>query len=207
MSLHKYLVLHSSPIFTTRDFAIQTNVSVSSATRYLSGLERKKELVRITRGLWLFEKEETIHPFSIVPYLLGNEQGYISLLSALHLHGVLSQIPTRVQIVSTGHAKLVKTKIAIYEFFQMKPEMMTEGVEWTVIPQPFRMATPERALLDALYLSTRKGKRFSSFPELDFKGSHFKEKSFRKLLKSQKFPTPIHLSIQEKFENLLICNS
>jgi hypothetical protein len=104
--------------------------------------------------------------------------------------------------VTTAHSRVVKTKLGVFEFFQMKPEMMTEGVVWSDTKLPFRMATPEKALLDVFYLSTRKGKRFSSLPELDLKESGFKKKAFLTLLKNQNFPIPIHRAILERFKNI-----
>lgn len=202
MNLHKYSILQSSPIFTTRDFAIQSKISTSAAARLLSRMTSRKEVIRVTRGLWVFSEDNEVHPFSLVPYLLGNEHGYISLLTALHIHGVLSQIPTRTQVVTTAHSRVVKTKMGVYEFFQIKPEMMLEGVVWSDTKLPFRMATPEKALLDVFYLSTRKGKRFASLPELDLQESGFKKKQFMKLLKNQNFPIPIHRAIQERFEKI-----
>lgn len=203
MNLHKYKILQSSPIFTTRDFAIQSKISTSSAARLLKRITPEKEVIRLTRGLWMYGKENEVHPFSITPYLLGNEHGYISLLSALHIHGILSQIPTRTQVVTTAHSRIVKTKLGVFEFFQMKPEMMIEGVEWSNTKLPFRMATPEKALLDVFYLSTRKGKRFVSLPELDLKESGFKKRVFLRLLKSQNFPVPIHNAIMERFKKVI----
>ncbi|HRG49221.1 MAG TPA: hypothetical protein PLX69_17680 [Leptospiraceae bacterium] len=200
MNLYKYKILQSSPIFTTRDFSLQTGISSSSAARLLARIADEKEVIRMTRGLWTFAKENEVHPFSLTPYLLGNEHGYISLLTALHIHGILSQIPTRTQVVTTAHSRVVKTKLGVFEFFQMKPEMMLDGVVWSDTKLPFRMATPEKALLDVLYLSTRKGKRFSSLPELDLKESGFKKKVFLKLLNNQKFPVPIHRATLERFE-------
>jgi predicted transcriptional regulator of viral defense system len=200
MNLHKYSILQSSPIFTTREFAIQSKISTSAAARLLTRISDEKEVIRVTRGLWTFAKVNEVHPFSLTPYLLGNEHGYISLLTALHIHGILSQIPTRTQVVTTAHSRVVKTKLGVFEFFQMKPEMMLDGVEWSDTKLPFRMATPEKALLDVFYLSTRKGKRFSSLPELDLKETGFNKNVFFRLLNNQKFPLPIHRAILERFE-------
>ncbi|MBP6740741.1 MAG: hypothetical protein KA146_12165 [Leptospiraceae bacterium] len=137
---------------------------MSAASRLLTRIAPQNEVIRVTRGIWTFAKENEVHPFSITPYLLGNEHGYISLLTALHIHGVLSQIPTRTQVVTTAHSRVVKIKLGVFEFFQMKPEMMLDGVVWSDTKLPFRIATPEKALLDVFYLSTRKGKRFASLP-------------------------------------------
>ena len=200
MNLHKYSVLQSSPIFTTWDFAIQTNTSISASARLLNTIAKRKEINSVVRGLWTFTQNQEVHPFSLTPYLLRNEHGYISLLTALHIHGILSQIPTRTQVVTTAHSRVVKTKLGVFEFFQMKPEMMLDGVAWSDTKLPFRMATPEKALLDVFYLSTRKGKRFSSLPELNLKETGFKKKVFLKLLKNQNFSIPIHRAIIERFE-------
>ncbi len=139
-------------------------MTLSAASRLLTRIAPQNEVIRVTRGIWTFAKENEVHPFSITPYLLGNEHGYISLLTALHIHGVLSQIPTRTQVVTTAHSRVVKIKLGVFEFFQMKPEMMLDGVVWSDTKLPFRIATPEKALLDVFYLSTRKGKRFASLP-------------------------------------------
>lgn len=202
MNLHKYSILQSSPIFTTHEFALQTNTSMSSAARLLTRIEERKEINRVTRGIWTYTKEQKVHPFSVTPYLLGKEIGYISLLSALHIHGILSQIPTRIQVVTIAHSRLVKTKLGVFEFFQMKLSMMTEGVTWSDTKLPFRIATPEKALLDVFYLSTRKGKRFYSLPELELKESGFKKKVFLNLLNNQNFSKPIHNAILQRFKNL-----
>ena len=47
--------------------------------------------------------------------------------------------------------------------------------------QAYLIASPEKALLDLLYLSSRKGNRFESLPELDL-CENFNKKTFWKLL-------------------------
>jgi hypothetical protein len=64
----------------------------------------------------------------------------------------------------------------------VKPEMMRGGVDWSEGKCPYRIASPEKALLDTLYISTRKGKRFAQLPELDF---DFKTKKLHALIKTQ----------------------
>jgi hypothetical protein len=46
----------------------------------------------------------------------------------------------------------------------------------------YLLASPEQALIDTLHISTRKGKRFKFFPELDFSG--IDPNLFSKLLSS-----------------------
>ena len=68
MNLHKYSVLQSSPIFTTRDFAIQTNTSISASARLLNTIAKRKEINSVVRGLWTFTQNQEVHPFSFVYY-------------------------------------------------------------------------------------------------------------------------------------------
>lgn len=87
-----------------------------------------------------------------------------------------------IHVATTGHSRKLKTPIGAFEFFQLKPEMMKEGIEWCETRVPFLMATPEKALLDIYYITTRKKKRFSSLPELDIDSSSFKVRKFNALV-------------------------
>jgi hypothetical protein len=102
-----------------------------------------------------------------VPFLLKGEQGYISFLSALHIHGAISQIPQVVQIATTGHGRKLSTPLGHFEFFQVQPKLMREGTLAHQGRVGYTLATAEKALIDAIYLSTRRGRRFSRFPELN----------------------------------------
>ena len=178
-------------IFTTREFANRAGISMSAAAKRLSRLSDKESLLRITKGVWGNTSHPYFHPLSFVPYLLGKEQGFVSFLTALHLHGVISQIPKSIQVATTGHGRLLDSPIGRYEFFQIKPELMTQGTEWSETRLPYLLATPEKALLDTLYLSTRKSRRFSRLPEVDVVQSGFRVKEFERLLEQLPIPTRI----------------
>jgi hypothetical protein len=107
------------------------------------------------------------HPLVAVPKLLGNEHGYVSFLAALHLHGIIEQIPRAMHVATTGHARTLQTPVGRFEFFHLAPTMMRHGVEWSDTRIPYRIATAEKALLDTFYISLRRGRRFRSLPELD----------------------------------------
>lgn len=89
-------------VFTTRDYATTCGTSMSSASRRLDRLAERKVLTRVTKGVWANTSHPHFHPLACVPYLLGKEHGYVSFLSALHLHGVLSQIPRSHQVASSS---------------------------------------------------------------------------------------------------------
>lgn len=187
-------------IFTTREFANHSGVSMSAAAKRLPRLAEKKLLTKITKGVWANTGHPHFHPLSCVPYLLGKEQGYVSFLTALHLHGVVSQIPKTIQVATTGRARSLDSPVGRYEFFQIKPELMQHGTGWSETHLPYLIATPEKALLDTLYLSTRKNRRFASLPELDVMQSAFGVRKFERLLERLPIPTRILSAMDSRWE-------
>ena len=167
MSVNEIRFLQEHATFSTREFAFHCGCSRSTASRKLSRLAERDVLVRITRGAWGQPAHPAFTPNQAAPILLGRERGYISFITALHLHGVISQIPAVIQLASTGHGRALNTPIGRFEFFQIKPEMTVAGVEVSETKPPYLLASAEKALLDSLYISTRRGKRFSQLPELD----------------------------------------
>lgn len=178
-------------IFTTRDYANQVGLSMSAATKRLARLSGKKLLTRVTKGVWANTSHPYFHPLSCVPYLLGKEHGYVSFLTALHLHGVISQIPKTIQVATTGRGRSLDSAPGRYEFFQIKPELMRQGTDWSETRLHYLIASPEKSLLDTLYLATRKNRRFARMPELDVTQSGFRVREFERILDQLPIPTRI----------------
>ena len=198
------LELSSSPefvVFTTRDYAAASGASMSSASRRLDRLSKRDALTQVTKGVWANTAHPHFHPLACVPYLLGKEQGYVSFLTALHLHGVLSQIPRTYQVATTGRPRLLDSPVGRFEFLRIKPDLMSHGVDWSDTHQPFLLASAEKALLDTLYISTRKSRRFSSLPELDLQTA-FDRRVFERLLHELPYPVRIRSAIATRWSNL-----
>jgi len=138
------------PVFTTREIAALRRGSLSASSQALRRMERQGLLAQPARGLWCVPTDPRFSLFSLVPPLAGGHRAYVSLLTALHLHGLIEQIPQVVYAVTTGHTRTVQT--------------------WYGERQDFLIASPEKALVDCLYLGSRRGKRFRFFPELDMGG-------------------------------------
>ena len=153
-------------LFTTRLFAVSTDRRVDSSSRALTGLAARGLLVRVTRGLWAQPDHPSFTPFGAVGFLLGHEHGHVSFVSALHRHGVIAQIPGAVHIATTGHGRVLESPIGRFEFFQLRPQMMNGGVDVSDTEPPYPIATPEKALLDTIYIGLRR-RRFVRLPELD----------------------------------------
>jgi len=60
----------------------------------------------------------------------------------------------------------LRTRIGTYEFYRIAPELFG-GYGPYRRGGNFEIATPEKALFDTLYLSTRKGRRFAALPEIE----------------------------------------
>ena len=189
-------------IFTTRDYANHQKLSISAASKKLARLRKNKLLTHVTKGVWANTSHPYFHPASCVPYLLNNESGYVSFLTALHFHGLLSQIPKTIQVATTGHSRTLDSAVAYYEFIQIKPELMQKHLTWSETQLPYLLATAEKALLDVLYISTRKNRRFIRLPELTLSSDLFNKRTFNKLFRQLPLSTRILNAMQLRAEEL-----
>ncbi len=173
--MSKINFLNQNIFFTTRQYAMALKIPIATASRQLQILKKEKSIQIISRGVWGQTQHPFFSPYGAVPYLLGNEQGYVSFLTALHRHDVISQIPQVIQIATTGHGRKLSSSIGEFEFFHIQPNLMQKGIETHSNKLMYNIASPEKALFDALYISSRKGRRFSRFPELNWKMINKKE--------------------------------
>ena len=190
--------LNQEIFFTTSDYAHQNALEISAASKQLQRLYTKQAIERVTRGLWANLNHPYYNPLGAVPYLLSKEQGYVSFLTALHYHGIISQIPAKFQIATTGHTRELKSSIGHFDFIHLTPHIMNKGIEWSNSKSNYLIAGAEKALLDTLYISTRKGQRFSSLPEIDLEVLDMKYLKY--LLKETIKSKIIRASIQKYLE-------
>jgi hypothetical protein len=66
--------------------------------------------------------------------------------------------------------------VGTYSFHHLDPEFFA-GFHWYRGGAEFLIAEPEKALIDSLYLASRKGNRFGSFPELDLESAFDRERA------------------------------
>jgi hypothetical protein len=70
-----------------------------------------------------------------------------------------------ITVASTAHSKRIRTPIGFYVIHQLSPDFF-HGCDWNA-GKEYLIATPEKALVDCLYLASRKGRQYAHFPELD----------------------------------------
>lgn len=154
-------------VFTTREAAMLSGSSLSNASKMLRTLEKKGLVLKVARGIWAEAGNEKLSPYSVIPLLLPKNRAYVSFISALHLHGIIEQIPQEITLASIVHTKKINTKLGIFSIHRISPSLF-DGFDWYKGEGSFLIAEPEKALFDSIYLSTRKKKQFGYFPELYF---------------------------------------
>ena len=155
------------PVFTTHELTSLSGKSASTVTQSLNRMIEQGLLVKIYRGVWAEAGPRAISPFEIIPCLFPRQRVYVSFITALHLHGIVEQIPQVITLASMAHTSTLRTKAAVFSVHQIAPAFF-EGFDWYKGNGNFLIAEPEKALIDSLYLSSRRKKQFGSFPELDF---------------------------------------
>jgi len=160
-------LLPVSPAFTTAQAADAADVRPANASRDLGQMAERGLVTHVRRGLWAVPSHPEFSPYAVVPHLFDeDEAAYVSLLSALSLHGMIDQIPRTVHVVTRDTRHRLSTPIAQYEFHKIQSKLFG-GFRPYPRTGAFMLAQPEKALFDTLYFSTRKGRRFSRLPEVE----------------------------------------
>lgn len=182
------------PVFTTNEIAALSSRPLSTTVEALKFLEKKEFIFKVYRGIWAESGNKELSPYTVIPYLFPRHRAYVSFVSALHLYGIIEQIPQVITLASMVHTKIIRTKIGTFSVHRIAPSFFY-GFDWYRGGGSFLIAEPEKALVDSLYLSTRKKKQFGHFPELYFSKSF----SFKKAKAwAKKIPSPIISSYVQK---------
>lgn len=161
------------PILHTHEVAKILGLSNSQASLILHRLQNAKEVLSLKKGLWLLDKNTNI--FFIGEHLARPFPGYVSLQSALYLHGLISQISETVYVVTLGRPQKKSLNNTTYSFHHTEAPLFN-GFE---IKENFNLASPEKALFDFFYFSATRKKAFKSLPELEIPRG-FKVKKLQK---------------------------
>ena len=196
----EYIKMLKRQVFTTREISDMSGKNMSAVTQALNYLSRHNIVKKLYRGIWVEVTDKLISPYMLISHLFRTKRVYVSFLSALHLHGIIKQIPQTITLASTLHSRKIETTICTFAVHQLSPGFFS-GFDWYKENEKFLIAEPEKALADCLYLFTRKKKQYGYFPELNFH-NHFSIKKTREWI--NKIPDKkAGLHAGEKFEELL----
>ena len=117
-------LLPRSAVFSTAEVAKRARIALANASRDLARLEKDGMVTRIRRGLWAVPMHPDFSPYAVVPHLFTEQPGgYVSLLSALNLHGMIEQIPRALHVVTTSQRPKLRTPVGTYEFRRLAPNL------------------------------------------------------------------------------------
>ncbi len=150
-----------TPGFETRDIAALLGVSPANASLLLRRLAGGGFLHRVARGRWTTVAEGTRE--LLVEQLAAPYPAYISLQSALFRHGLIEQVPAVLYAITLGRARRWDTPLGTVSFHRVPPGLFG-GYETTA--EGLKLATPEKALFDHIYLSPTRSRLFTSLPEI-----------------------------------------
>ncbi len=177
------------PLFTASEvkniFFDQKNILIQIAFWIKKGY-----LERIKDGLYLLSHVKN----EINPILLAGkiyEPSYLSLEFALNYYGIIPDIPGTYTCVTSRTPKYFKNAFGNFSYQKVKPEFFTGYESRSEKNISFNIATPEKALLDYLYLNKHKIKNdFNYWKELrideDFKFEKKKIDLYKNILKNKK---------------------
>jgi len=154
------------PVFSSRELAAVSGRSPSVVSQGLDFLRRQGIVHKVARGVWASGRDLP-GPYAVIGHILPRQRAYVSFTSALHLHGMIEQIPQTVTLASVAHSGEIKTAAGVFAVHHLVPSFFG-GFVWHEGSGGFLLAEPEKALVDCLYVSAFRERRFSHFPELSF---------------------------------------
>ena len=119
-------------------------------------------IIHLSRGRWLVNPK--VDRLALPELISAPYPAYISLQSALFHHGMIEQIPSVIYAVTPARPRRLLTPMGTISFHRMPPELF-KGFELSTASDA-KIATPEKALFDLVYLAPGRSRVFSKLPEL-----------------------------------------
>jgi predicted transcriptional regulator of viral defense system len=145
-------LIGDEPIFES-SILLAGNVDPKLIRIQLSRWKKAGKIYQLRRGLYSIAppyQRQQPHPFLVANHL--QKASYVSLQSALSFYGLIPEVVNITTSVSTGRPERLDTPLGTFEFRHIKTELLF-GYRMTELgEQSALIATPEKALLDLIYL-------------------------------------------------------
>ena len=152
----------ATPVVETRDVAALLQATTSNATTILRRLAQRGMITHLARGRWLMN--EKLDRLALPELISAPYPAYVSLQSALFHHRLIEQIPSVLYVVTPARPRRLRTPMGTISFHRMPPALF-KGFE-LASHSDAKIAIPEKALFDLLYLAPGRSRVFSTLPEL-----------------------------------------
>jgi predicted transcriptional regulator of viral defense system len=151
------------PAATTADAAAVLGVSGQAASHTMRRLAKSGLVTPMRKGLWALA--ERPDPRALAEYVTAPYPSYLSLQTALYQHGMIDQIPSMIFVVSLARSARIETGLGTYSVHHVQPALF-DGFE-SLPDSGIKLALPEKALVDFLYLSPTRARLFAALPEIE----------------------------------------
>lgn len=195
----KYLDFRNSvqrALFSGSDVdVVRTGVHSLQMNRWVA----KGYITRVVRGLFVFSDKAVQIDRRAVAFRLY-EPSYVSLESALSLHGLIPEIVPTTTCVSRRTTRTFTTPLGTYLYRHVQ-----DGLYWgygthQTSDGVFLLAEPEKALLDYVYFNTHRIQTDGDVSELRLNPFEWKEKvNEKKLMEyAARFDSPVVMRATER---------
>ena len=161
IEVEQKLLALKQPVLQTRDVSAYLNIPPAQASKILDRLVKAGRFVRLMRGKWATITQ--LDPLILPEYLTAPFPSYVSLQTALFYHGMISQIPHTIYAISLARTRQYTTSFGNISIHHLQADFFF-GFEVT---NQIKIATPEKALIDVLYLAPARSKLFKTLPEVE----------------------------------------
>ncbi|MFA5050185.1 MAG: type IV toxin-antitoxin system AbiEi family antitoxin [Candidatus Micrarchaeia archaeon] len=142
-------------LITSAELAKMLKISKNRANKLVWQLVRKKRLLRIRKGVFLFAPMKagpkghwSEEAFVLLAQVMGNKPYYISFRTAMNYYELTEQIPWITQIVVTQRRRSFEAVGTKYEF--IKVDELGKWQEESISGKRVKIATREQLILDCL---------------------------------------------------------
>ena len=194
-------LVSDDPVFES-SLLLSGNINPQIVRLQLSRWVNSGRIYQLRRGLYsIAPPYQKINPH---PYLVANhlqKASYVSLQSALAYYGLIPEVMNITTSVSTGRPERLETPLGIYDFRHLKTDLLFGYQMINLGDQSALVATPEKALLDLIYLQSG-GSSTDYFNELRLQNlEQFDLELLQKL--SEKFGTPKTLNAVKEISRII----
>jgi predicted transcriptional regulator of viral defense system len=137
------------------DLAARYNIREVVARNALRRYESRGLVEHISNKVYINRLNQQFSPRELVNIL--RPDSYISLESALVDHGVTSQSPAILTCVTLGYPKTFRSRSVTIAYRKISKDLFWGFEQKRTRHNTYRIAEPEKALLDWIYLSRQEG--------------------------------------------------
>jgi predicted transcriptional regulator of viral defense system len=145
----------TNSILRLDDLAKRRNISEPIVRTALSRCQSRGLVEHVSKGIYINKLNQQFSPRDLANAL--RPDSYISLESALVEHGIRSQRPAVLTCVTTGYPKMFRRRSVTIVYRKVATSLFWGFEEKLTRYSKYRIAEPEKALLDWIYLNRQEG--------------------------------------------------